>query len=429
VSPRRQHGFGQEWQEGQSAILVCLVLMFLLAAGSQPAAAQIIAGRGFVDAAAVLFPQEASNDSTQLIGSLLAREELFFKPARWVQFAAGFDGRANTHDEVERSWRLDIRDRGTLRPALSARRLSATLIRGPLTVDVGKQFIRWGKADVVTPTDHFAPRDFLGVIDNEFLAVTGARAAVQWRSESFDGVWVPFFTPSRTPLLNQRWTTVPAGAESVTLFDASGPLPNGSQGGVRWGHITGRYEFSLSYFNGFNHLPNIAITPGPSPFVVGIAKSYPDLRSYGFDLAVPTGWLTIKSEAAYFVSSTLDADNYLLYVVQLERQSGEWTFVGGYAGEAVTKRRAQLTFAPDRGLTRSIVARAAYTIDANRSTAVETAIRQNGQGAYVKGEYSQARGQHWRATATGALIRGEPDDFLGQYRRNSHITVSLRYSF
>jgi hypothetical protein len=75
------------------------------------------------------------------------------------------------------------------------------------------------------------------------------------------------------------------------------------------------------------------------------------------------------------------------------------------------------------------VARASYTIDANRSAAVETAIRQNGHGEYVKGEYSQARGQHWRATAAGALIRGHVDDFLGQYRRNSHVTLSLRYSF
>ena len=77
------------------------------------------------------------------------------------------------------------------------------------------------------------------------------------------------------------------------------------------------------------------------------------------------------------------------------------------------QRRAALTFAPDRGLTRSIVGRASYTIDPNRSVAFETAIRQNGDGAYGKAEYSQARGQHWRATLTGALIGGEPTIFSG----------------
>ena len=97
--------------------------------------------------------------------------------------------------------------------------------------------------------------------------------------------------------------------------------------------------------------------------------------------------------------------------------------------EVVTTRRAVATFAPDRGLTRAIVARAGYTIDSNRSIAVEGAVRQDGQGFYSKVEYSQARGQHWRATLSGIVIAGSPDDFLGQYDRNSHVGVALRYSF
>ena len=119
----------------------------------------------------------------------------------------------------------------------------------------------------------------------------------------------------------------------------------------------------------------------------------------------------------------------MLYVIQVERQTGEWVLVGGYAGEAVTDRRAALTFAPDRGLTKSVIGRASYTIDPNRSLAFETAVRQNLAGAYGKVEYSQAYGQHWRATFAGVVIGGDQDDFLGQYRRNSHLSLALRYSF
>jgi hypothetical protein len=150
---------------------------------------------------------------------------------------------------------------------------------------------------------------------------------------------------------------------------------------------------------------------------------------YGGDVAVPTVWFTIKGEAGYFTTSTPGTDEYVLYVVQLERQTGEWLLVGGYVGQAVTKRQATATFAPDRGLARSIVGRASYTIDPDRSVAIEAAVRQNGRGAYAKGEYSQALGDHWRATITAALIRGDADDFLGQYRLNSHVIVALRYSF
>ena len=63
--------------------------------------------------------------------------------------------------------------------------------------------------------------------------------------------------------------------------------------------------------------------------------------------------------------------------------------------------------------------------------AFETAIRQNLNGAYGRAEYSQAHGQHWRATVAGVLIGGEPDDFLGTVPTATR-TVDrcvLRYSF
>src|SRR5205823_9945691 len=101
------------------------------------------------------------------------------------------------------------------------------------------------------------------------------------------------------------------------------------------------------------------------------------------------------------------ADEYALYVVQLERQVGEWFFVGGYAGEAITRRGASSSnFAPDRGLAKTMLGRADYTIDANRSIAFETAMRENGNGIWVKGEYSQLLGQHWRATLNLTFIGG-----------------------
>jgi hypothetical protein len=68
-------------------------------------------------------------------------------------------------------------------------------------------------------------------------------------------------------------------------------------------------------------------------------------------------------------------------------------------------------------------------IGVNRTIAIEGAVHQNGHGAYGRGEYSQAYGQHWRATVTGVLLGGESDDFFGQYRHNSHLTVGARYSF
>jgi len=116
-------------------------------------------------------------------------------------------------------------------------------------------------------------------------------------------------------------------------------------------------------------------------------------------------------------------------VVQLERQVGEWSLVGGYAGQATTEHRSAVGFSPVRGFARSLVGHATYTIDTNRSLTLETVVRQNGAGAWLRAEYSQAFGQHVRATAGYSLIRGDPTDFIGQYQRNSHAMVTVRYTW
>jgi hypothetical protein len=339
--------------------------------------------------------------------------------------------RANSHDQVDDSWALRFGDRTDRRPTLAVRTLGASLTKGAYTLEAGKQFIRWGKTDIVVPTDRFSPRDYLTVIDAPFLAVTGLRGTAQFGGTTVEAVWVPRLTPSRIPLLTQRWAG--SAVEQVSplpVLKSPAAFPDGAQAGVRVGHVGDRLEYSASFYDGFNHLPNFRVTgmPAPSEPLV-LERVFPSIRNYGGDAAIPMPWVTLKAEGAFFTSSTAMTDEYVLYVLQLERQQGEWVFMAGYAGEAMTKERSLLEFAPDRGLSRSIVARVSHTIDANRSIEIEAAVRQNGDGLYAKAEYSQTRGQHWRATAAAIVLAGAEEDFMGQYDRNSHLRLTLRYSF
>src|SRR6185503_18105183 len=106
-----------------------------------------------------------------------------FKPVDWLTLSGSVDARIDNLEQVERTWRFDIDDRGVQRPALSLRHAVATFRRRTLAVDAGKQFIRWGKTDILNPTDRFAPRDFLNVVDTEVLAVTGLRVAARVRGQ------------------------------------------------------------------------------------------------------------------------------------------------------------------------------------------------------------------------------------------------------
>jgi hypothetical protein len=378
--------------------------------------------RGFVQSQTTVYPETAVNDSGRAIGEFQARYESFYKPWSNFQLAAALDVQTDTHHQTERDFRLDWKDRSRQRPLLSLRRLSAQYHRRNLTVEAGKQFVRWGRTDIVNPTDRFAPRDFLTVVDNEFLAIDAVRATYENGDDSVDVIWSPRLTPSRTPLLSQRWFIPPPVAAPFVIDRV---IPEGSQSGIRWSH-TGFVEFAAAFYSGFNHLPSYELQPN----TLAVRETYAKQRMFGGDIGVPLQLLAVKGEVAWFQSPDHRNDDYLLYVLQLERQAGEWFFVGGYGGQHVTKKGTQTRdFDPDRGMTRTILSRAGYTIDVNRSIAFESAVRENFDGFWSKIEYSQAFGQHWRLTTAFTAIRGKPSDFLGQYRRNSHGTVIARYSF
>lgn len=400
----------------------------LLFAFGLAAFAQDFQQRGYVDIRTSFFPQTGANDSGRVIADALLRYEASAKLTPWLKLNGALDARSDSHRQTERSARFDWQDRGFLRPAFSFRRFSATAYKGPVTFEIGKQLIRWGKADILNPLDRFAPRDFLNVIDNEFLGVMAARLTIEKGAHTVDVVLQPRFTPSRTPLLNQRWVVLPPSLQiPLPLGQGAPALPGGVQTGVRWNYLGKGYEMALAFYEGHNHLPQVdgRFVPGR----IELFNRFAPMRMYGGAGAVPLRWFTIKGEGGYFTSSSKNADDYVLYVAQLERTVGEWTIVGGYSGERVTQKKTQLDFAPDRGLARAFLTRVSYTISAEKSVAAEAAVRQNGEGAWVKAEYTQTLSTHWQARASMTLIRGNTNDFLGQYRRNSHAILALRYNF
>jgi hypothetical protein len=421
----------------------CAALL-ALAGHAAPARAQAASQRGFLEASGIVYPQTAPTGGDQWIGEALFRQEASWRPSSWLTLAGAFDARAATDNRVDASWSIDWSDRGRQRPALSIRRASAAFRRGGFTVEAGKQFVRWGKADVLNPTDRFAPRDLLEVVDNEFLGITAVRATYEHGADTVDVVWQPRFTPSRLPLPGSRWSgSLPSGSSalapaggpsaSLPLVDAGAQFPERPQAGVRWNHVGGGFEFSLSLFDGFNYLPIFGAVPDPAQGQTAITRLYPVMRMAGGDAAWPLRWFSLKGEIGYFWTTDQRVDDYGIYVIQLERQHGDWLFVGGYAGEFVTTDRglssATPAFAFDRELTRTFLGRASYTIDANRSVAFEGAVRQDLSGGWLKAEYSQAFGQHWRATVRGDALGGEDTDFFGRYRRNSNVRLTVRYSY
>lgn len=386
--------------------------------------------KGYFESYMRLFPDVTDNDDAHAVADSLFRyEPSFTTKSRQLSIFASLQTEIDSHHQTNRDLEFSWWDRTARRPLFSVRRLSALYRKGIFTAEFGKQFVRWGKTDILNPTDRFTPKDYVSVIDTEYLAVTAARVTVEKNSNTLDLVYVPRFTPSRAPLVDQRWLPFPANVGNIPVT-TSAAYPGGSQFGIRFGRVEKNIEYSFSYFDGYNTLPIFQpqIT-SPAPLRVNLLSTYAKLRAGGGDFALPLRWFTVKSEAEVLSSPTTASDEYVLYVVQLERQVKEVLFVGGYTGDAITRHGAPFQFAADRGLARAIIGRAQWTIDPNRSLAFEAVVRQNGQGMYGKAEYSQTFKQHWRATLSMVGIGGSSSDFLGQYHHNSFGSIVLRYSF
>lgn len=427
---------GRRTPVGRAVLPIVIMTCALVACGARAAHAQRVAYRGFAEMTGQLFPQDTPSDDVRGLAALHVRLEPAVRLAPWARLRATLDARADTRRYVERVWRVDWQDRSPRRPAVSVRQAQVALSRGALTVDAGKQFIRWGKTDILAPTDRFAPRDVLEVVDDDFLAIGAVRAQVASDTTSVDLIYAPRLTPSRVPLIDSRWTSLPPEGLGADLTIARSAFPGGPQFGARLNYVGAGFEGAVAVYSGYNHLPVpslLVVPPSPSAIVsrprVLVSSVFPAIHMIGGDVVVPARWLNVKGEAAYVRSRDGRTDDYVLYVVQLERQSGELSMVLGYAGQYIVRDRPGQEFGADRGLTKAVVGRLGYTIDATRSVALEAAVRQNLDGVWIRPEYSQALGAHWRLTIGGHVIRGETNDFIGQFRRNSHLAAAARWSF
>jgi len=404
-----------------TATFVCM-MVFL-------AHAQEFSQRGFVAVSGNIYPETFPIDSTQVIGGVLAQYEPTWRPKPWLTFFASLDVGTDSHQQFARKLLFEWKDRSLQRAPLSIREFAAVLTTADFTITLGKQFIRWGGADFLNPTDRFAPSDLLNLVDEQILPVTAARITYTHGDNTFNAVWQPQFTPARIPLVNQRWTFLPPTFYLFSTQDQGTAFPGRSSFGARWSHSGAACEYSLSFYDGFNYFPNFNVQSNPATSHLIYSRTYPSLKLYGGDLTAPLSPFTFKAEAAYYTSSTKNQNEYVLYLLELERQIHEAHITLGYAGEVVTAHGSALQYLGERGFARGLISHVLYTIDPTRSLSVDAFIRQNGASSVVNPAYSQSFGNHWRATFGFSWLRGNLHDFLGQYHQDSFAKAELRYSF
>ncbi|MCF7803955.1 MAG: hypothetical protein K9N46_01465 [Candidatus Marinimicrobia bacterium] len=175
---------------------------------------------------------------------------------------------------------------------------------------LGQQFIFWGTADWVNPTDNINPWDYENIsseIEDYRIPVVAARGNFYLGPFKVQAVGLPFFEPDKMP------------APTDSLITPENRLSN-AQFGLKLSSYIGTLDYSLSYFHGYEHSPTIQHNfVGGQPILYG---EYLPIDVYGFDFITTRGAWAIKGESAYFRTEDTDGTNQFVDNPYLESVVG-----------------------------------------------------------------------------------------------------------
>ncbi len=186
-----------------------------------------------------------------------------------------------------------------------------------LDLRIGKQRIAWGTADKLNPTDNLNPDDFSDPLNFGEKIPTEAVNAIYNLSDEYNlsAIWLPSLKPillprGEFPLLGSTDALpLPTGtnlAESVEHLTFPDRKPENSMYATKLSGKIEEYDFSLSYFWGYDDVPianKLAVTPVDTLGNVKLDTylGFPKFRAIGFDCAGELCSIGLWGEVAMFL--------------------------------------------------------------------------------------------------------------------------------
>jgi hypothetical protein len=200
---------------------------------------------------------------------------------------------------------------------------------GSIDLRAGLSNVVWGRLDELPPSDVVNPLDISRYL---FEGRNAARLPVplvraRWvASEALtvEGVWAPLFRRARFDFLDEDSSPFNLLTDRDLCRDDAPcpPIPldvaldrrepartlGSSQGGARVSATTGRVDWSVSGYRGFEPVGVVTIDPRPGPpSQLRLIETYPRFTMIAGDLEAVRGAWAIRGEAAAFVERTFQS--------------------------------------------------------------------------------------------------------------------------
>jgi hypothetical protein len=217
-----------------------------------------------------------------------------------------------------------------------------------LNFEVGQKIIKWGRCDFTNPTSKLSPQDLvLRSPDREDMNLGNLLVAADyspWEKVNFETVLVPYYRASVLiidPIPLPDYVVI---NEIKSLQTDKGMFSYGFKADFRFQ----MFDWSLSWFNGYDPMPGIALTrfsldlsqPVPAPYLE-LSETPFKTRVLGIDFETAAGPLGIRGEAAWSGPVlSYETNEYVplpevKYVAGFDWAAGIWRFTGEYSGKYI----------------------------------------------------------------------------------------------
>lgn len=207
---------------------------------------------------------------------------------------------------------------------------------------IGKQRLAWGTADKLNPTDNLNPDDFSDLVNFAEKIPTWALTGNYYLGDiTLTGVWLPSLTPV---LLPRHGADLFLGSQASEFQDTLA-LPaqrlDKSMFAFKISGNLGKWDYSVSYFNGYDDIPILTGVKIKSPTNAKLYLNFPKMQVVGADFATELSGVGLWGEGALFLPKKVITRTVLgqltRYKVALKDKpyfkftlGGDYTFPGGW---------------------------------------------------------------------------------------------------
>jgi hypothetical protein len=328
---------------------------------------------------------------------------------------------------------------------------------------IGRQFITWGRADSVKPTDVFKRHDVIDFLDIRDEAVDAVKLDLFSGGSTLETVWVPVFEPDITSFrAENRWTALPEAGEVPGVGRARltfregrrgepAPTLESSEVGVRLSRSARGWDVAGMYFYGYDRLPTLIrqeltqINPAVPEATITLVPVHRRIHVIGGDIATTISGWGFRGEAAYTLTSDPDAhdpevdDPYLRVVGGVDRTFsripvGQSLFaILQYAVDTELPQRGPPNQSEVSGLRHSF--RHALLLNSTWKYTEFIRVHVKGFANLEEGDFVLQSELSWQPmdamtlTFGGDVLGGDRSTFFGRFRDNARVRVSVSYQF